>query len=220
MVSTKIVSSDVAQIDAKLKSYIGDMVKIEYLENCLKQMLPNDAARFCHIKLSELYANRLMYSPAAKQLEAAADKAVTYKDKLDLYVKEFIYLVKLNDYLGIDKAYKKATLCTNNNMEKEAIKAQLKKIMMDQAAEYEKRTKRSSATQIYERLLQMSITNEVEKKELMAKLASLNSTLGRLKEASRFEQMMKRPIEKPKNLDDDGREVRRVSVEDLGIEWV
>ncbi len=220
MVSTKIVSSDVAQIDAKLKSYIGDMVKIEYLENCLKQMLPNDAARFCHIKLSELYANRLMYSPAAKQLEAAADKAVTYKDKLELYVKEFAYLVKLNDYLGIDKAYKKATLCTNNNMEKEAIKAQLKKIMMDQASEYEKRTKRSSATQIYERLLQMSITNEVEKKELMAKLASLNSTLGRLKEASRFEQMMKRPIEKPKNLDDDGREVRRVSMEDLGIEWV
>lgn len=220
MVSTKIVSSDVAQIDAKLKSYIGDMVKIEYLENCLKQMLPNDSARFCHIKLAELYANRLMYSPAAKQLEAAADKAVTYKDKLELYVKEFAYLIKLNDYLGIDKAYKKATLCTNNNMEKEAIKAQLKKIMLDQASEYEKRTKRSSATQIYERLLQMSITNEVEKKELMAKLASLNSTLGRLKEASRFEQMMKRPIEKPKNLDDDGREVRRVSMEDLGIEWV
>ena len=58
------------------------------------------------------------------------------------------------------------------------------------------------------------------KKELMAKLASLNSTLGRIKEASRFEQMMKRPIEKPRNLDDDGREVRRISMADLGIDLV
>jgi tetratricopeptide (TPR) repeat protein len=220
MVSTKIVSSDVAQIDAKLKTYIGDMVKIEYLENCLKQMLPNDAARFCHLKLADLYANRLMYGPASKQLESAADKSVTYKDKIELYTKEFLYLVKMNDYLGIDKAYKKAILCANTNVEKEAIKEHLKKTMMTYADECIKKTKRSTATQIYERLLSLPITNEVEKKELMAKLASLNSTLGRLKEASRFEQMMKRPIEKPKNLDDDGHEVRRVSMQDLGIEWV
>jgi tetratricopeptide (TPR) repeat protein len=220
MSSTKITSSSVAEIDAKLKTYIGDMVKIEYLENCLRQMLPNDAARFCHLKLSELYANRLMYGPAAKQFEAAADKAVTYKDKIDLYSKELVFLVKLSDYLGIDKVYKKATLCASNNLEKEAITQHLKKTMMAQAEEYIKRTKRSHATQIYERLLTMPITNEQEKKDLMAKLASLNSTLGRLKEASRFEQMMRRPIEKPRNIDDDGREVKRVSFADLGIDSV
>jgi tetratricopeptide (TPR) repeat protein len=221
MVSTKAGEKTIPEIEAKLKLVGGDLVKIEYLENCLKQIpLANDAARFCHIKLSELYANRLMYGPAAKQLEAAADKAVTYKDKLDIYAKQITFLVKLNDYLGIDKSYKKATLCASNAIEKEAIKQHLKKTMMDQAAEYEKKTKRSNAAQIYERLLQMPITNEIEKKELMAKLASLNSTLGRLKEASRFEQMMRRPIEKPKNLDDDGREVRRISVDELGIEWV
>lgn len=220
MSSTKITSSSVAEIDAKLKTYLGDMVKIEFLENCLKQMLPNDAARFCHIKLSELYANRLMYGPAAKQLEAAADAAVTYKDKIDLYSKEITFLVKLNDYLGLDKAYKKAMLCASNNLEKEAITQHFKRTMMAQAEEYIKRTKRSNATQIYERLLTMPITNEQEKKDLMAKLASLNSTLGRLKEASRFEQMMKRPIEKPRNLDDDGHEVKRVSFADLGIDSV
>lgn len=218
MVSTKITSSNVAEIDAKLKTYIGDMVKIEYLENCLKQIIPPDVSRFCHLKLAELYANRLMYSPAAKQLEQAADKSVTYKDKLELYQKQMIFLVKLNDYLGLDKAYKKATLCANTNIEKTAVAENLKKIMMAQAEEYIKKTKRSNAAQIYERLLSMPITNEEEKKDLVAKLASLNSILGRLKEASRFEQMMKRPIEKSRNIDDDGREVRRVSFSDLGIE--
>ena len=220
MVSTKITSSNIAEIDAKLKTYFGDMVKIEYLENCLKTMIPNDASRFCHLKLADLYSNRLMYGPAAKQLESAADKSVTYKDKLELYQKEMVFLVKLNDYLGLDKAYKKATLCATNNAEKVAIAENLKKIMMAQAEEYVKKTKRSNATQLYERLLGMPITNEQEKKDLMAKLASLNSTLGRIKEASRFEQMMKRPIEKSRSLDDDGHEVKRISFSDLGIDSV
>lgn len=215
MVSTKILSESVGEIDCKLKTFHSPMVKIEYLENCLKQMLPNDAARFCHLQLADLYSQRLMYGPAARQLDSAADKAVTYKDKLELYTKEIIILVKLNDYLNLDKAFKKATLCANNNIEKEAIKQHLKKTMMAQASEYEKKMKRSNAAQIYERLLSMPITNESEKKELMAKLASLNSTLGRLKEASRFEQMMKRPIEIKKDPETD---VKRVSWQDLGID--
>jgi len=219
MVSTKITSSNVAEIDAKLKTYIGDMVKIEYLENCLKQLIPNDAARFCHLKLSELYGNRMMYGPAARQMESAADKSVTYKDKLDLYLKEIEYLIKISDYLMIDKAFKKALLCGNSTAEKETIKSALKRMLITQAIDYEKKNKRSGAVQIYERLIEMPITNDNEKKDLMGKVASLNSKLGRLKDAIRYEQMMKRPIEKRKSQDPD-ENITRVSFNDLGIDMV
>ena len=215
MVSTKITSSDIAEIDRKLKTYIGDMVKIEYLENCLKTMIPNDASRFCHIKLSELYSGRLMYGPAAKHLDSAADTAVTYKDKIEFYMKEVIYLIKMNDYLMIDKAYKKALMLANNN-EKIMVKDSLKKLLLDQAVEYDKKNQRSKSAQIYERLIEMPILNDEERKELMTKLAGLNSKLGRLKDAVRYEQMVKRPIEHKRT--DPENEVRKVSFEDLGLE--
>ncbi len=214
MVSTKITSSDIAEIDRKLNTYIGDMVKIEYLENCLKTLIPNDASRFCHLKLSELYATRLMYGPAAKHMDSAADTAVTYKDKIECYMKETVYLIKMNDYMMIDKAFKKAMMLANNN-EKIQVKDSLKKLLLSQAAEYEKKNQRSKSAQIYERLIEMPITDENEKKELMAKLAGLNSKLGRLKEAVRYETMMKRPVEVKR---DPENQVKKISFEDLGIE--
>ncbi len=217
MGSTKITSSSVAEIDNKLKTFHSPMVKIEYLENCLKQMIPNDAARFCHVQLADLYAQRLMYGPAAKQMESAADTAVTFRDKIGFYLKEIELAIKMGDYLIIDKAFKKALMCADTSNEKEMIKNTLKGEMLTQAREYESKNKRSNAALIYERLITMPITNEEEKKELMAKVADLNSKLGRLKEAIRYEQMLKRPIEVKKDPESN---VKRISFEDLGIDRV
>jgi len=215
MGSTKLISKDVAEIDAKLKTFNSPMVKIEFLENCLKQMIPNDAARFCHLQLADLYAQRLMYGPAAKQMESAADTAVTFKDKISFYMKEVVFAIKINDYLIVDKASKKALMCANTSAEKEIVKNTLKGEMMAQAREHELKNKRSNAAQIYERLITMTITNEEEKKSLIAKVAELNSKLGRLKEAIRYEQMLKRPIEMKRDPETD---VKRVSFNDLGLE--
>lgn len=220
MVSTKQVESTVPAIEAKLKSFGGDMVKIEFLENCLKQLgLPNDAKRFCHLKLSDLYAYKLMWPLAAKNMDSAAETAVTYKDKITYYTKEISYLLKVNDFLLIDKAFKKAMLCSANNVEKQALKDSLKKDMLVLAQDYEKKNKRSNAAMLYERLIEMSITNEAEKRELMGKVASLNSKLGKIREAMRYEQMMTRPIETKKSNDPD-ENIRRISFEDLGIDSV
>jgi len=219
MPSTKIIPNSVAEIEAKLKAYFGDMVKIEFLENCLKQLLPNDAKRFCHLKLAELYANRLMWSSAAENMELAAETAVTFKDKISFYMKEISYLIKISDFLMIDKAFKKALLCANTNTEKETIKQTLKLQLMEQAEDYEKKNKRSNAIQLYQRLLEMPITSETEKRHLIEKLAGLNSKLGRIKEAIHYETLAKKPLEPKKNLDEDGKEVKKLSFEDLGIEW-
>jgi len=207
----------VAEIDAKLKTFFSPMVKIEYLENCLKQMIPNDASRFCHLKLSEFYAQRLMYGPAARNLDSAADESVTFKDKKELYFKEITYLLKLKDFLMLDKTFKKALVCGNTNAEKEAVKIYLKTEMLKLAGEFEKTNKRSQAVMIYERLIDMQITNDAEKKELMSKVASLNSKMGKIGEAVRYEQMAKMPISQRKKAESDD-DVRKVSFNDLGLE--
>ncbi len=216
MVSTKITSSSVAEIDNKLKTFFSPMVKIEYLENCLKQLLPNDAARYCHLQLSELYTQRLMYGPAAKHLDLAADTAVTFKDKITYYLKEIGILLKMNDFLSIDKAYKKAMLCANNNAEKDSLKVFLKREMMTLAEDYEKKNKRSHAITLYERLISMPITDENEKRELMARVASLSSKMGRIKEAIRYEDMAKHPIKLKQDPETEG--IKKVTFEDLGLE--
>ena len=60
MASIRAVEKTVPEIEAKMKTVGGDMIKIEYLENCLKQMIPNDVKRFCHLKLADLYSSKLI----------------------------------------------------------------------------------------------------------------------------------------------------------------
>lgn len=217
MVSTKAIETTIPAIEAKLKSFGGDMVKIEFLENCLKQLLQNDVKRFCHLKLADFYAYKLMWPLAAKNMDAAADCATTFKDKINFYLKEISYLIKIGDFLMIDKAFKKAMIC-GNNTEKEGVKVQMKNIFLVQAEAYEKRNQRSNAAKIYERLLEMPIVStETEKRHLIDKLGVLNSKLGRLKEAVRYEMMAKRPIEVKRDQESG---VKKVSFDDLGLEEV
>ena len=132
-------------------------------------------------------------------------------------MKEISYLVRIGDFLMIDKAFKKALMC-GNNAEKEGIKAQLKNIFLVQAEAYEKRNQRSNAAKLYERLLEMPITaSETERRHLIDKLGVLNSRLGRLKEAVRYEMMSKRPIEVKRDPESN---VKKVSFDDLGLDEV
>ncbi|NMB80924.1 MAG: hypothetical protein GYA14_03820, partial [Ignavibacteria bacterium] len=140
----------IPEIEAKLKIVGGDMIKIEYLENCAKQPLPNDIKIFCFLKLAELYASKLMFKPAAKNIDLAGECATTYKDKITYFMKEIEYLMKDEDYLFIDKAFKKALNCATTS-EKKVLESQLKRSFIVRAEEYEKRGKRNAAIKVYEK---------------------------------------------------------------------
>jgi len=219
MVSTKAVEKTIPEIEAKLKLVGGDLVKIEYLENCLKQIpLPNDVARFCHIKLAELYKAKLMLTLAVKHTDNAAECATTNKDKIDLYLKEISLMIKVGDYLMLDKPFKKA-IAVANNSEKELIKSHLKAEFFTQASEYEKKGNNRKAAEIYERIMDLSVVKDDERRDIIKRLATLNNKLGKIREAMNYETMATKPLEKRKRTDDDGQEVKRVSYEDLGIDF-
>jgi len=205
----------IPEIEAKLKIVGGDMVKIEYLENCLKQPLPNDVKRFCHLKLAELYASKLMFKLAAKNMDFAGECATTYKDKVSYFMKEIEYLMKDEDYLFIEKTFKKVLNCTTSS-EKKIFEAQLKKSFINRAEEYEKRGKRNAAIKIYEKFCEMHYTTQDERKEIMAKLAELYSKTGKVREAMKTEAWIKNPPA-PQKRQDDGQDVKVVSFEELGI---
>jgi len=217
MVSTKAVDNTVQAIETRLNTFSGDMVRIEYLENCLRQIpIANDVQRFCHLKLADLYAYKLMWATAAKHMDAAAECATTYKDKISYFMKEVTLLIKAGDYVLIDKPYKKS-MAAGTNSEKQAIQNFLKNQLMEQAKDFEKRNKRSNAAQIYERMLELAglFNTEEERKEIIKKLGELNSKLGRIKDAQRYEQQLKKPIQMPRDPESN---VRKISWADLGIE--
>jgi hypothetical protein len=217
MVSTKLVDNTIPAIELRLKSFSGDMVRIEYLENCLKQILPNDVKRFCHLKLADFYANRLMWTSAAKNMDLAVETATTYKDKINYCLKEISLLIKANDYILIDKPYKKAMNSAGTPKEKEDIKNYLKTQLTKQAEDFEKKNKRSNASSIYQRILEIyGLVNEQEKKQILEKLANLNAKLGRIREAKSYETMLSKPITVPR---DPETNVKKVDWKDLGIDF-
>jgi len=205
----------IPEIEAKLKIVGGDMIKIEYLENCTKQPLPNDVKRFCFLKLAELYASKLMFKPAAKNMDFAGECATTYKDKVTYFMKEIEYLMKDEDYLFIDKAFRKALACTTTS-EKKFLEAQLKKAFINRAEEYEKKGKRNAAIKVYEKFCEMHYTTQDERKEIMIKLADLYSKTGKVREAMKTEAGIKNPPA-PQKRTDEGQEIKVVSFEELGI---
>lgn len=187
---TKATETNIPDIEARLRKIGGDMLKIEYLENCLKQGLANDVRRFCHLKLADLYSSKAMYFEAAKNMNGAAECATTYKDKMQLYMSEALLWIKKAEYANAENAFKKALAC-GNGVEKEKLKEQLKKEYFTLAENFEKREKRTSAIAVYERIIALAWISQAEKDKIVGKLAKLYSSIGKIPEAMRYEAMMK-----------------------------
>ena len=168
------------EIEQKL-SMMSDFLKMEYLENCLKQQSTFDVKRFCHENLSVLYDKRNMFAESAKHMNIAAEISATFKDKMQNYMKEVELWIKSNQYDRVDEAFTKALAC-GNTKEKEEMKAALKELYFKQAKAFEKAQRNSNAMKVYEKILRMNLANEAEKAEIREKLLSLYQKLGKIRE--------------------------------------
>jgi hypothetical protein len=216
MVTTKITVSSIPEIETMIKKFFSPMVKIEFLENCLKNNMPNDVRRYCFSSLAELYSARLMYSSAAKNMEMAAECATNPKERIGFFMKEISLLINSGDYSLLEKPFKKALSFASEHGKAE-IKNYLKLELLKKAEEFEKKNRRGNAVQIYEKLITLPIIIETEKKILLDKIAKLYSKLGKIKEAITYEKILSKPIEVQK--DPDHVEVKKVKYEDLGIDF-
>lgn len=174
------------EIEAKLKFIGGDMLKIEYLENCLKKPITFDVRKFVYLKLAELYEARVMFNEAAKNVDGAAEISITFRDKMELYMRAASLLIKHGSYDAADKAFEKALVCANSR-EREELKKSLKEFYMTRAKDFESMKKFNNAIKIYEKLLIYGFVNKEEKQEINKKLALLYSRVGKIREAMKLE---------------------------------
>ena len=167
----------------------GDFVQIDYLNKLLKEKLHRDTKKFVYIKLIGIYEKKNMFNDVAKMYEGFASISVAFSEQIKNHLKATEYYIKAGFFDKADYSVRKA-LNEANSVERNDINFTVKDFYKRQAEEYEKGLKRNSAAKIYEKLLEMSITDQ-ERKEIKEKLMELYEKLGRLKEfytMKRFEE--------------------------------
>lgn len=168
------------EVEQKL-GMMSDFLKMEYLENCIKQHRDFEIKKFCNMKLAGLYENRNMFLEAARNMTAAADMAVTFKEKAQAYMQETGLWIKAGQYERAEEAFRKA-LASGNTQEKFEMKRSIKELYKKQALSLEKSGRNTNALKIYQKLLEMS--DDAEKTGVKNKLLELYKRLGKIREYS------------------------------------
>ena len=158
----------------------GDFVKIDHLSELLKENLPFDTKKYVCLKLIEIYEGRNMLIDAAKMCEVIAIAVVAFSEKMKYYTKEAELFIKAGEFQRADEAMKKA-IGLGNASERNEIYFIIKEFYKKQAEAYEKELRRAHAVKIYEKLLEMRISDS-EREEIKEKLLKLYEKLGKIKE--------------------------------------
>ena len=185
MKKTEAFETTKEEIEKRLFGFSVDMLKMEYLENCLKNHLLSEARRFVHFKLAELYEKKLMFGEAVKHMEFVADLSLTFKDKKDSYMKKIDLLIKNSMLLEAEDSFKKALTCANNPKEKQELKDILKSFYLKRAEKLENSGKSNSAIKFYEKLF----SSEPNNLDIINKLAVLYNRVGKIREGIRMENL-------------------------------
>ena len=168
-----------SEIETAIKGK-GDFVQIDYLMKFLKEKLALDVKKFVYQKLAEIYERKSMYNEVAKMFDNIALLSVSNAEKIYHYLNETKFFIKAGYFDRADEAMKKA-LSESNSPQKKEVYSAVKEFYNEQANIYLKQLKRGNAARVYEKLLEMNISDE-ERKEIKKKLLELYEKLGRLRE--------------------------------------
>ena len=179
------------EVEAKLAS-VGDYVKMDFLQQCMKKQLDFDTRRFVMTKLSSIYESRLMFLEAAKLIRNVADINTTFDGKYNDFAKSMELYIKAGEYDEAESSFQKALAC-GNERQKFAVKQKMKDMLKMKANELLKRDKRKNAADAYEKMLSLSFLDIAERKEVQNSLMQLYQKLGKIREF----YALKRDIENP-----------------------
>lgn len=166
-------------IDAKLAT-VGDYVKMDYLQACLKKPLDFDTKKFALVKLAEVYESRRMFLEAAKLIRISADINTTFDSKIKDFVKSMELYIKGGNLDEAEVSFNKA-IGTASEKQKANIRLARKTAIKRQADEYLRLDRRRHAMEAYEFLLSTDLDLS-EKKEIHQKLLNLYQKLGKVKD--------------------------------------
>jgi len=158
----------------------GDFVKIDHLTRFLKEKPPLDKRKFILEILSDIYESKRMYTESAKIHNNLAIASIALSQKRAHYIKEAELYIKAGRFGEVDEAIKKA-ISEANSREREEVHIIVKQMYHTQAEIYEKEGRSNHALKIYEKLLEMNIT-DFEREAIKNRLMPLYEKLGKLKQ--------------------------------------
>jgi tetratricopeptide (TPR) repeat protein len=176
------------EVEAKL-STVGDYVKMDFLQQCLKKQIDFDTRKFVLTKLASIYEDRKMFLEAARLWRASADINTTYEGKKNDFIKSTELYINGGNYVEADVSFQKALACVTEK-NRPPLRAKIKEHYKIKAREMISRDKRKNAMEIYEHLNGMvgMDLDPVEKKELQSKLLDLYNKLGKIREYSALQR--------------------------------
>jgi len=158
----------------------GDFVKIDYLKRYLEVVDSLEVKKFVLLNLAGICEANGMFGEAAKNMAVAADICLTYREKIEFFMKEAELLVKFGNFDLAEKAFERA-YALGNSQEKINVKNKYHEFYRIQGELEEQQGKNRKALEVYERLLPM-IENETLKLHVKEKMLELYQKLGRMKE--------------------------------------
>ena len=167
------------EVEEKLKT-VGDYVKMDYLQRCLRQTLDFDTRRFVLLTLSEIYEKRGMFLESGKLLRHASEINPTEMGKKQELVKSAELFVKGNNFDEADTSFKKALIIAGAT-EKRNLDISRKNMYRKYADECLAKGKRRQAVDTYERLLTIDL-DAGEKEDIKKNLIILYEKLGKIRE--------------------------------------
>jgi tetratricopeptide (TPR) repeat protein len=190
MLGSELSRSDIEeQIAGK-----GEYIQIDHLNRLLREKLHRDTKKFVYMKLIEIYNKKHMLNDVAKMYEGLAGICIAFSEQIKHYLKATEYYIRAGFFDKADYSMRRA-LNDANSVERNEINFAVKDFYKRLAENYERELKRNNAVKIYEKLLEMNITDE-ERKEIKDRLMELYEKLGKFKEFYAIKKMEEREFSK------------------------
>ena len=160
---------------------LGDFVQIDHLLRFLREPeITSEMKKFNYLKLARIYEKKGMFFDAAKSYSNAAIYSLKDAEKGSFCVKECESLISGGFFEHVDKTIQKG-YANMTSEERAWIYNKIKELYRKQAENYESQLKRSNAVRVYEKMLELRLS-DFEKKEIKERLMGLYEKLGKKKE--------------------------------------
>lgn len=164
-----------------------DFVKIDYLRRYLRQADSLDTRKYILLMLAGISENKNMTRDSVKYIASAAEISITFREKIDLYLKEAELWIRISNFQEADKALNAALSCGNVN-ERPAIQDRYIDLYRINGKMAENNDKKRRAIEIYEKLITLKQPYE-KKLEIKERLLDLYNKMGRIRDYERIKRM-------------------------------
>ena len=190
-------------------SEMGDYVKMDYLQSCMKKNFEINTRKFVIVKLAGIYEVRKMYLDAGKLLRISAEISTSFQGKITDFVRSGELFIKAGNFAEADFSFDKAYALADSS-EKNQIKENEKEFYKTQAVVYLTKGQRKHAMDTYEKLLKLDLSFE-DKKKVQESLLELYNRLGKVREYFNLKRGFDKKVVEEKEIKKDNLDLDLIS---------